>query len=715
MRILFLFLIFFVYNSVTYANEDTLRSSYGVFGNFTLNAHIADFSRVPDCPNCSPGFRQGSGTGFTYGILYEHPIDEMYSIAARLSYYNLSGLLSVIEPTTIIVNGQPTGGEFEHTFDATLNSFGFEPMIRITPVENLYINAGFHIGALMTKNYSQKEQIIKPSNTGTFLDSNGNDSFNRTRNEFSGELGKAASVYFAPLLGVSYSLPLNKNKSLMAEPELFYVFGITDIVDDPSVKGWIVHSLRIGLALKYSPLPQKDKIRKRENIEKIDTVYRESETIAVKLFKKGIEKVEKETLEDDDFITDMSYLSRTDTVITPKLFLIEASISAVGLSPDLKEVAKPKFIIEEFSTARLQPLLNYVFFDSLSSEINTRYFGLNIAGTLGFSVDSLYDLDVINTYRHLLNITGKRMLDFPSAKITLTGCNDGAAENNIKGLALARANSVKDYLVNVWKISPDRITVKSRNLPDKASTPINDPEKAQENRRVEIISDNHEITKPVFANFRLHTTSLPGIRFKPEINAEAGLKNWEITITQDGKLLKQFKFDSDRLQNADWLIADDQKSIPILDKPLNYILTAVDNKNHSARSKTGTIEIEQITVQKKREKGLIDKQIDNYSLILFDFDKSDVSSANKEIINFIKSRLKSDSKVEITGYTDRTGEADYNKRLSERRASTVFNELKHSGSTFKGLGEDILIYDNDFPEGRFYCRTINIRVESEIK
>ena len=152
-----------------------------------------------------------------------------------------------------------------------------------------------------------------------------------------------------------------------------------------------------------------------------------------------------------------------------------------------------------------------------------------------------------------------------------------------------------------------------------------------------------------------------------------------------------------------------------MDKPLDYVLTAVDTKNQSARSKSGTIEIEQITVQKKREQGLIDKQIDNYSLILFDFDKSDVSSANKEIINFIKSRLKTDSKVEITGYTDRTGEADYNKRLSERRASTVSNELKHSGSTFKGLGEDILIYDNDFPEGRFYCRTINIRVESEVK
>ena len=675
MRLLFLLLIFLVYSSAAYAVEDTLRSSYGVFGNFTLNAHIADFNRVPDCPSCSPGYRQGSGTGFTFGILFEHPIDEMYSIAGRLSYYNMSGLLSVIEPTTIIVNGQPAAGEFEHTFDATLNSLGFEPTIRITPVENLYISLGFHIGTLLTKNYSQKEQIVKPSNIGTFLDSNGNDSFSRTRNEFSGELSKAASVYFAPLLGVSYSLPLNQNKSLIAEPELFYVFGISDIVDDPSVKGWIVHSLRVGLALKYSPMPQKDKIRQRENIEKIDTVYIESENIAVKQFKKGVEKVEKETLEDDNYITDMSYLSRTDTVLIPKLFSIEASITAVGLTPDLKEVAKPKFIIEEFSTARLQPLLNYVFFDSLSSDINSRYFGLNATGTRGFSVDSLYDLDVINTYRHLLNITGKRMLDFPTAKITLTGCNDGAAENNIKSLALARANSVKDYLVNVWKINPERITVKSRNLPDKASTPINDPEKAQENRRVEIVSDNYEITKPVFASFRLRTTSLPGIRFKPEVNAEAGLKNWEITVTQDGKLLKQFKFDSGRLQNADWIIADDQKSIPVLDKPLDYVLTAVDTKNQSARSKSGTIEIEQITVQKKREQGLIDKQIDNYSLILFDFDKSDVSSANKEIINFIKSRLKTDSKVEITGYTDRTGEAYYNKRLSESRASTVSNEL----------------------------------------
>ncbi|MBX3043235.1 MAG: OmpA family protein [Candidatus Kapabacteria bacterium] len=169
------------------------------------------------------------------------------------------------------------------------------------------------------------------------------------------------------------------------------------------------------------------------------------------------------------------------------------------------------------------------------------------------------------------------------------------------------------------------------------------------------------------------------------------------------------------MESVDWMLDEDKRSIPVLDKPLEFTLTAYDIKSNKAVSDKGIIEIEQITVQKKRTSGVADKQIDNYSLILFDFDKSDISFNNKEIIGFVKSRLNADSKVEITGYTDRTGDDTYNKRLSERRASTVNGELKHKGSTFKGIGKEILLYDNDFPEGRFYCRTVNIRVENEIK
>jgi hypothetical protein len=34
---------------------------------------------------------------------------------------------------------------------------------------------------------------------------------------------------------------------------------------------------------------------------------------------------------------------------------------------------------------------------------------------------------------------------------------------------------------------------------------------------------------------------------------------------------------------------------------------------------------------------------------------------------------------------------------------------------FEGMGERELIYNNELPEGRFYCRTVTITVETPIK
>jgi outer membrane protein OmpA-like peptidoglycan-associated protein len=631
---------------------------------------------------------------------------------------DISAKLEATEPTTVIVGGVAQSGEFLHTFNATLNTLGIEPYLRYSLLDNLNFNVSFNISYLLTKNYSQKEQITKPSNSATFLDENGDDTFSRTRNEFSGELQKATSLLFSPInLGVSYSMPLNKNNTLKAEPEIIYsLFGTNNIVDDPLVSKWSVSHLRMGVAIKYTPEPTKEKIYKYEKYEQIDTTFIESDLMSEIDFRKGNELINQSVKEDDDFIVEISRIERTDTIYKPKKYLISTKIKAVGLDKDMNEIPNPKFVVEEISTARLQPLLNYIFFDSLSSDINTRYTKLTKSEISTFSVDSLYNYDVIATYRHLLNIVGKRMIDNPTATITLTGCNDGSvSEKNSKSLSLSRANSIKDYLVNTWGINSDRISVKSRNLPEKASTPINDTEKAQENRRVEITSNSTEIIKPVFATYKVRTINLPGLRFKPEVNAEAGLKSWEIHVKQAGKEIKKFNFDMNTTNNVDWVISNNQKEIPILELPLEYYLVAYDNKNHSGTSNQELIDIQQMTILKKREQGISDKSIENYSLILFDFDKSDISSNNKDILNFIKSRLQNNSNVFITGYTDRTGDDVYNQKLSERRALGVFNDLKHPGSSYKGLGEENLLYDNNFPEGRFYCRTINIMVESEVK
>lgn len=61
------------------------------------------------------------------------------------------------------------------------------------------------------------------------------------------------------------------------------------------------------------------------------------------------------------------------------------------------------------------------------------------------------------------------------------------------------------------------------------------------------------------------------------------------------------------------------------------------------------------------------------------------------------------------------GESDYNQKLSARRALATKKALKKRGAAAVGIGEEILLYNNDFPESRFYCRTVNIVVKTMLE
>jgi OOP family OmpA-OmpF porin len=66
---------------------------------------------------------------------------------------------------------------------------------------------------------------------------------------------------------------------------------------------------------------------------------------------------------------------------------------------------------------------------------------------------------------------------------------------------------------------------------------------------------------------------------------------------------------------------------------------------------------------------------------------------------------------EVDGYTDSTGSAAYNKKLSERRAQAVADYLQAHGisggrMTVKGFGEDNPVADNKTAEGRAHNRRV---------
>lgn len=698
------------------ANDEELRIKYGIYTDYSLNAHIADFRKIPDCPSCSPGYKSGFGTGLGGGLVVDFPLSNVFTFSLRADYYNLSGLLKSTEGTTLIMSGKAVAGEFEHSIDANLGSLGLKPTLKINPFGNFYLNLGAHGGYLLMKDYSQIERITKPTDAATFLDKDGKGTEKRTRNEFSGSLKDGTKLYLSVFGGISYEFWLGDN--FILEPEISYFYGLSDIVDSPTVPKWQVQSIQAGIALKYSPK------EKREKIETIKRQYFVDTIKVVKLYEgdtkivRGDEIIKTELIETDNELIKNINTYRTDTLYLKKDFKLDGNITAVGVDKDGNEIPNPIFKIEEFVSNRLDPLLNYVFFEDNSSDFREVYKYLQPEETSKFHVENLFMETTMDIYYNMLNIVGERLTKYPDANITLVGCNSNiGVEKGNTSLSQKRAETVRDYLINNWKIADNRIKIESRNLSAKASTPIDEPDKTAENRRVEIYSDDYRILEPVFIEKIDRTANPPIVRFKATAEAEAGLKSWQITATQNSDSKNKFTESGAEIipEKVDWALEEFQKIIPKSPEPIVYNLDLVDNKGNKKSIENQTLPIEVITLKSKRINRVGDYEIEKFSLILFDFDKSTVESANQRIVDFISKRIKKESILEISGFTDRTGNADYNRKLSGRRADATKNALKRADATVQGVGEDKLLYNNDVPEGRFYCRTVQIIVKTPIE
>jgi len=99
---------------------------------------------------------------------------------------------------------------------------------------------------------------------------------------------------------------------------------------------------------------------------------------------------------------------------------------------------------------------------------------------------------------------------------------------------------------------------------------------------------------------------------------------------------------------------------------------------------------------------------------LFAFGKASLEGPNARILNIIRQRIEPTSAVIVRGHADRTGSADVNLRLTQERAEAVGTALGSAHTDARGMGQKAMIYDNNVPEGRYYNRTVRVRVETPV-
>lgn len=369
--------------------------------------------------------------------------------------------------------------------------------------------------------------------------------------------------------------------------------------------------------------------------------------------------------------------------------------------------------VEDTKYQELFPLVPYVFFEqnSASLQFGTQKLISNVE-TGEFNINSL-EMDALEINKRTLDIVGSRMKENPRSDLTVTGTIDGSKmEQQNKQLALQRASFVKDYISHVWGINPERINTRTAGLPSKPST-TTDPEGIAENRRVELSSSEPKILEPILLEGENQRIAQPNlIEFVPEVFVRDSVSFWQMMIYQGGQILRQFKGSGLPPKVFTWNIRPNElvnKSIPI-DYKLEVQLLGGEKLWAN-----GSIPVDYVSFSKKKSEDLTDKQISKFSLVLFDFDKAEVSASDEAIIKkYIIPEIKYNSTVKIYGYTDRIGDDEYNLKLATRRAeavkSIIQKQLKDVKIETYGVGERTLLFDNDVSTGRHLCRTVQVVV-----
>jgi len=101
--------------------------------------------------------------------------------------------------------------------------------------------------------------------------------------------------------------------------------------------------------------------------------------------------------------------------------------------------------------------------------------------------------------------------------------------------------------------------------------------------------------------------------------------------------------------------------------------------------------------------------------ITFKTDSAEVDPSFYKVLNSVDIILKKYDKtvIEVAGHTDSTGSADYNQKLSERRANSVAQYLESQGLATNrvvtiGAGETHPVADNSTPQGRQANRRVEL-------
>ena len=622
---------------------------FGVAGGANFNFYRGTTQELNADLTVPAALHHGNGVGLYLAPLVEfHRPDSRLGVMLQAGYDNRKGFFEEVT----------TPCNCPADLKTNISYITVEPSLRFAPFKsNFYLYGGPRLAFNLAKSFTYKQ--------GTNPDIP-----NQVANpDVKGDLSSMNKTLISMQIGAGYDIPLssqNKRTQFVLSP--FVSFQPYYGQSPRSIETWTVTTLRVGAALK---------------------------------------------------------IGRGHKISAP------AKVEAVVSEPGVRfSVNSPTNISGERRVRETFPIRNYVFFDLGSTEIPDRYVLLRKDQVKDFKEDQLEvfkpkklsgrsERQMI-AYYNVLNILGDRMGKNPSATVRLTGASmEGPADG------LAMAESVKRYLVGVFGIDTSRINTEGRvkpRIPSEEPGGTLDLKLLRESdRRVSIWSTS------------------PALLMEFQSGPDAPLKPVVIVASQEAPLDSYVSFNVEGAKEAfsSWsLEIRDEKGTVQNFGPYTQEKVSIPGKSILGTRPQGDYKV---TMIGKTKSGKMVKKDASASVhvvlwtpsqreegmrfsIVFEFNESkSITIYEKYLTDIVTPKIPKDGTVIIRGYTDIIGDEAHNLELSLARANDVRgileNALSKAGRTdvkfeVHGFGEDEKLspFENNYPEERFYNRTVIIDI-----
>ena len=398
---------------------------------------------------------------------------------------------------------------------------------------------------------------------------------------------------------------------------------------------------------------------------------------------------------------------------------LAASVELYGVDENDQRLPSARIEVYETYLQQHAPLVPAIFFEHDTSGLAGRYVQLTPEEAGMFSIDELSGSNILQVQHQALNIVGSRLQSHPQARITLVG---SVSADEPSRLIPARVETFGDYLMDVWRVDSSRIEIQENVVLMQRSNEVTEDGK-EDNRRVEMASDDLSILAPVVAAQVVRDFNPPLIKMRPRFDAEAGVEDWTLVISQGEDTLARYRKDQDENTEMSWRIVHDRVDSAL--SPLVATLVVHDSAGKEATAEA-TLPLTMVTnprfVDQRIERNG-DRERLSYTLVGFDFSSTTMGAQNNRAAEEIANGVRKGATITVIGYTDRIGETDRNRKLALERGTHFAGILKRllqergiEGTTLNisGEGAETEKFDNNLPEGRVLSRGVGVIVEQPV-